>query len=251
VNRLLALIAAGLLLAAPAVAGQPVTLRADVVDADGTVTLGDLFENAGAAAGTPVATRFGAGVILNAQTVQTVARRAGLDWANAQGLSRIVVHAAATPGGPAAAARGGAQGNVEVLTYARSLATGDIVQPQDLVWAKAAAAPADAASDVDQLIGMTARRPLRAGAPASPRDVGATQVIRQNDIITVTYEDRGISLALQGRALAPGGIGDQINVQNPASKKIIQAVVTGPGAAAVGPAADQLRLSHPSRYALR
>ena len=31
------------------------------------------------------------------------------------------------------------RGNVEVLTYARSLAAGEIVQPQDLVWGKAAA----------------------------------------------------------------------------------------------------------------
>jgi flagella basal body P-ring formation protein FlgA len=248
VKRLLTL-AVWLALAGPALAGQPVTLRADVVNADGTVTLGDLFEGAGAAARTPVATRSGAGVILSAQTVQAVARRAGLDWANAEGLSRIVVRAGAAATGPAVVAA--RQGNVEVLTYARSLTAGEVVQPQDVVWAKAAAVPPDAASDADQLIGMTAKRPLRAGAAASPRDVGSTQVIKQNDIITVTYEDEGISLALQGRAMAAAGVGEQINVQNPASRKIVQAVVTGPGAAVVGPAADQLRLSHSPRYASR
>jgi hypothetical protein len=39
-----------------------------------------------------VATRQGATVALNANAVQLAARRAGLDWANAEGLRTIVVH---------------------------------------------------------------------------------------------------------------------------------------------------------------
>src|SRR5881394_522589 len=113
------LIAAALLAAAtPALAGRPVTLKADTANADGLVTLGDLFDGAGPAAGVPVATRAGASVMLDAASVQAAARRAGLDWANAEGLRRIVVH-----GGPAlsgAAVGQAARGNVDVLTYARN-----------------------------------------------------------------------------------------------------------------------------------
>ena len=151
---------AAVLVAAPALAGTPVTLRADVVDDDGVVTLGEIFEGAGTAAGAPVATRTGASVMLNARAVQLAAYRAGLDWANAQGLRQIVVQGrdAARPaaGGPAAAVA--ARGNVDVLTWARSLMAGEIVQPQDLVWGKAAAAPAGTPSDPDALIGLAARR---------------------------------------------------------------------------------------------
>lgn len=238
--------AASLTLAAPAFAGAPVTLKADVTDADGVVTLGDIFDGAGAAAGTPVATRTGASVMLNAAIVQAAARRAGLDWINAQGLRQIVVRGGAS--GPAAVA---ARGNVDVLVWARNIAAGEVIQPEDLVWGKAALAPADAPSDPDLVVGLAARRAVRAGAAVGGRDVAALQVIRANEIVTLVFEDGGVSLSLQAKAMAGGAVGETINVQNVTSKKIVQAVVTGPGQAAVGPAAEQLKLSRPTRVALR
>lgn len=236
---------AALAAATPALAGAPVTLKAQTVDADGVVTLGDIFDGAGAAAATPVATRSNASVMLNAAAVQMAARRAGLDWANAQGLRTIVV----SGGAPAAAMA--ARGNVDVLTWARSIPAGEMIQPQDLVWGKAALAPADAPTDPDALIGLAARRALRAGAPVAGRDVAAPMVVKANEIVTITYENEGISLSLQAKALSGGGVGETINVQNVTSKKTVQAVVTGPGQAAVGPAADQLKLTRSTRYALR
>jgi len=245
----IALIAALAACAAPAWAGQPVTLRPDVTDSDGVVTLGDIFAGAGGVAGTPVAARRGATVSLSAAAVQAAARRAGLDWANAEGLGRIIVRGDATApqGGSPTASRG----NVDVLTYARSLTAGEIIQPQDLVWGKAAGASADAATDADQMIGMAAKRPLRAGAVAGRNDVAAAQVVKNGEIVTVVYEDGEVSLALQGRAMGAAGVGEALNVQNTTSKKIVQAVVSGPGRALIGPAAERLRLATPSRYALR
>lgn len=237
-----------LLIASPALAGQPVTLKADTVDTDGIVTLGDLFEGAGAAARVPVAGKPGQSVVLDAAIVQGVARRAGLDWANAEGIKRILVKGQAQGGVAAATA---ARGNVEVLTWARSLAAGEVVQPTDLVWAKAAASPADAPSDADQVIGLATKRPLRAGAAVQARDVAAAQVVQQGEIITVTYRDGGIALSLQAKALSGATVGEAINCQNTLSKKTIQAVVTGPGQAVVGPAADQIKLDRTSRYASR
>lgn len=251
-KRLL-LIAAAALAAGPALAGQAVTLRANVTDADGVVTLGDLFEGAGAAAATPVAARPGRSVILDARIVQAAAQRAGLDWANAGSLTQIVVQGAGTAGAASADGAGrpaAARGNVEVLTYARSLAAGEIVQPQDLVWSKVAVAPAGAPTDAEQVIGMAARRPLREGATVMSRDISAPQVIKAGEMITVVYENEGISLALQGKAMAAAAVGEVVSVQNTASKKIIQAVASGPGQAVVGPAAEALKASD-TRYALR
>jgi flagella basal body P-ring formation protein FlgA len=245
--RSLLILAAAVFIAGPALAGQPVTLKADTVDMDGMVTLGDLFEGAGAAGHTPVAAKPGAGIVLDALAVQAIARRSGLDWANAEGIRKIVVRG----GGATTASASAPRGNVDVLTYARNLAAGEIVQPADVIWGKAAAAPADTPSDPDMVIGMAAKRALRAGASVSARDVGAAQVVKPGDIVTVLYEADGISLSLQGKAMGAAGVGETLAVQNTSSKKIIQAMVTGPGQAVVGPAADQMKTVRSTRYAAR
>jgi len=248
-KRLLITVCA-LALGGPALAGQTVSLKMDTTDADGRVTLGDLFDGAGSASDVLVATRIGATTVLDAGQVQSAARRAGLDWSNSQGLRRIIVRQGVDGGGNSAGAVR-ARGNVEVLAYARSLSAGEIVQPQDLIWVKMAASPSDAPQDADALIGMSAKRPLREGAAASLRDVSAAQVIKNGDIITVTYENGGVSVALQGKAMTAAAAGDVVSVQNTLSKKIIQAVATGPGSAVVGPQAQSLQNRSSVRYAAR
>jgi flagellar basal body P-ring formation protein FlgA len=244
-RRTALLLAAFVLICGPALAGQPVALRAATTDADGIVTLSDLFENTGAAGSVMLSARAADFLTLDAAAVQSAARRAGLDWANSEGLRRIVVR-----GGPAAPS-GAARGNVDVLTYARSLAVGEVIQPEDLVWAKSAVAAPGALNDPDALVGMTARRPLRAGAQVGRNDAATTPVIAKDEVITLIYQDGGITLTLQGRAMARAGVGETLNVQNTGSKKIVQAVVTGPGQAVVGPAAERLKLAGAPRYAAR
>lgn len=235
---------AAALAATPALAG-PVSLKADVADSDGRVTLGDLFDGAGGAAGMLVATRAGPTVVLDAGAVQMMARRAGLDWSNPNGLRRIVVR-----GGAAASAPAG-RGNVEVLTWARSLNAGEIVQPEDMVWGKAAGAPSDAPRDADAIIGMAARRPLREGASVSLRDVSAQQVIKAGEMVQITWSSGGITLSLQGKAMSAAAAGQTFNVQNPVSKKLIEAVATAPGQAVTGPEALRLKAAGPAQYAAR
>lgn len=243
--RIALLLALGAALAAsPALAG-PVSLKADVADSDGRVTLGDLFDGAGGAAGMLVATRAGPTVVLDAGAVQMMARRAGLDWSNPNGLRRIVVR-----GGAAASAPAG-RGNIEVLTWARSLNAGEIVQPEDMVWGKAAGAPSDAPRDADAIIGMAARRPLREGASVSLRDVSAQQVIKAGEMVQITWSSGGITLSLQGKAMSPAAVGQTFNVQNTVSKKLIEAVATAPGQAVTGPEALRLKAAGPAQYAAR
>ena len=110
----------------------------------------------------------------------------------------------------------------------------------------------DAPRDADAVIGLAAKRPLREGAAVQSRDVAAAQVIKTGDLVTITYDDGGISLSLQGKAMGAAATGDLFAVQNTLSKKIIQAVATGPGFAAVGPQAQGLQArSQPVRFAAR
>ena len=239
-GRLVTVLSAALLLmAAPAFAAQTVELRADVAMHDGLVTLGDLFGNAGPAGSIIVASggREGGALVLDAARLKIVAEANGLTWANAQGLRRIIARSGAAPAnsGPARAA--------EALVYTRDLATGDVVQPEDLAWSKSPAAgvPVDSPRDSRSVIGQAAKRPLRAGMGVSQNDVATPLVIKRDDLVAVSYESGGIKLVLQGKALGGASAGQNVDIVNPASKKIIQAVATGPGAAVVGPEAERLR----------
>ena len=234
-----------LILATPALAG-PVTLKANPVDTDGRVTLGDVFDGAGSAAGVLIANRAGPSVVFEAGYLQTQALRAGLQWENPRGLSRVVVRAAEdapvmTPASAASPARAGA--TVEVLTYARNLAAGDVVQPEDVVWTAVQAhqAMGGAPTDVEKVIGLTARRALRSGAPVAVRDLTAPQVIARNDMVEVAFISGGVKLTVTGRATRNAAAGEAVPILNLSSGRTIDAVAVAPGRAVAGPAAQNAR----------
>lgn len=195
--RMLPLLAA-LLLAAPVIAQAqtspvPLVLKSSVTDGDGRITLGDVFDNAGAASNVLLGYRKGATAILDAAIVQTIAARNGLYWDNARGLRRIIVAA-----GPEAASG-----------HTPQLATIDDASGNASGWA--------------------------------PQMASASAVIKRSETVAVTWSQNGLSLTLSGIAQKDGAVGDVIQVQNTASKKLIDAVVTGPGRAVSGQAAAQLR----------
>ncbi|RZJ18110.1 MAG: flagellar basal body P-ring formation protein FlgA [Brevundimonas sp.] len=254
--RSLALVPALIALTAgPAFAGV-VTLRDNPVDDDGRITLGELFEGAGAAADVVVARRSGPTAVLEAGQLQALARQSGLQWSNPSGLRRIMVRegavAADSLGRPAAsvAARPGA--TAEVLTYARSLAAGDVVQPEDVIWSTVQShmAPAGAPQDADQVIGLSARRALRAGAPVASRDLASPQVIARNDMVQVEFAVAGVNLTVTGRATRNAALGEATPILNVQSGRTIDAVAVGPGRAVAGPAAVAAR-AHPTQFAAR
>lgn len=239
-----------LVAASPALSG-PVSLTADPVDDDGRITLGDLFDGAGSAASVVVAQRSGPTAVLDAGRVQALAARSGLQWSNPDGLRRIVVRqgsAAPAPAPTRTATRPGA--TVEVLTYARSLSSGDVVQPEDVVWSPVQShqAPAGAPRDAADVIGLSARRALRAGTPVQARDLTAPQVIARGDMVQVAYVVGAVSLTVTGRATRDAALGDAVIVTNTESGRAIDAVAVGPGQAVTGPAARAAR-ANPQQFA--
>lgn len=263
-KRALILAAAIAALAAPAWAG-PVNLLPDPVDDDGRITLGELFDDAGAASNVVVGRRAGATAVLEASQVQIAARRAGLEWSNPTGLRRIVVReGGALTGGalpaeasarPAAASVGAparAGSSVEVLTYARSLAAGDVIQPEDVVWASVQShlAPAGGPQDAEAVIGLQAKRALRAGSPVGPRDLASPQVIARNDMVEVAYINDGVELTVTGKATRNASAGEAVPILNVQSNRTIDAVAVAPGRAVAGPAA-QIARRNPQQFAAR
>lgn len=237
-----------ILAAGPALAG-PVTLKTNPSDDDGRVTLGDVFEDAGSAADVVIATRTGPSIVFEAGQLQGLALRSGLQWSNPRGLRRVVVRqGAATPSASPAAGSATASisrpgATVDVLTYARNLSAGDVIQPEDVVWTAVQShqAMASGPQDAEQVIGLSARRALRAGSPVAARDLASPQVIARNDTVEVAFISGGVKLTVTGRATRSAAVGDPVPVLNLASGKTIEAIATGPGLAVTGPAAQAAR----------
>ena len=242
--RRLALVFTALALMAPpamALAGTPVELKTQPISHGPTVTLGDVFDGVdgqGAAIVVARAAQPGLDAVLDAETVQTAARRAGYDWANASGFRRIAVNSEAGEAAPSRPARtkSGRKGRAaQALTYARNLMAGDVLTAEDLVWSEDAVTPFDGFRDPDAAVGKAARHALRAGAPASAHDLVAPRVIKRDDGVAVVFESEGVSLTLQAKALSDCSVGETLDVVNPQSKKVIETVCSGPGQAVVGP----------------
>lgn len=90
---------------------------------------------------------------------------------------------------------------------------------------------------LDEVIGQEARVVLYAGRPIRIEDVGPPAIVDRNQIVTILYSTGGLQIAAEGRAMARGGIGDNLRVMNLSSRQIITGRVREDGVILVGPTA--------------
>ncbi|MBL4584379.1 MAG: flagellar basal body P-ring formation protein FlgA [Pseudomonadales bacterium] len=88
-------------------------------------------------------------------------------------------------------------------------------------------------SSIKQVVNRQVRKPLRGGKPVLPEQLGITQVVRKGDEVLIEATKGQISVRSPGIALSDGGAGQQINVRNRRSKKVIRATVVAPGKVSV------------------
>jgi flagellar basal body P-ring formation protein FlgA len=232
-----ALASLGLSLLATDVAAEA-RLRAAPVASGTQITLGDLFDGAGAAASTPLGRAPGPGqrVVFSAPVLQSRAAMVGLTWSNREGVRQVVVSgsAASAPTAPTAAQTAAAAPSGEIAVLTRAVPSGQPIGLDDIAFIPAPqSAPADALVDPAALIGMSARRSLAAGRPLRPGDVEPTPAVRRADPVALVFQSGGLMLSLRGRALENGAPGEVIRVLNPETNRTLEAVVEGPGRARV------------------
>jgi len=217
------------------------------------ITFGDVFDNAGAYANQPIARSPGPGqmVVFGAAPLQARARAAGLNWPNREGVRQIVVNGpgrtdpltpiqptATTPAVPEARQRASASAAAArpeaLAVLGRTVQRGETIQAEDVVWIDTpSTAPRDALADPEALIGKTAKRVLLANTPLRAMDVMDTPSVRRNEPVTLIYEAEGLRLSVRGKALGDAAIGASVKVLNPQSKRVLEAIVDGPGTARV------------------
>ncbi len=249
------ILAAIFMVPATAFAGA-LTLKSNPSDADGRITVGDVFDGADPAqSGIVLGYRNTDSAVLDAATVQMVTARNGLTWDNPRGLRRIIVTSGSDSSAPADAApvATATQGTaslqapavsgkaVEALVFSHAMNTGQIVQADDMTFAKVPAGAGDMPSDAASVIGKAVRYPMREGAVIRTSALSQPTVIHRAEPVKVTWSSGALSLSVTGTAQKDAAIGDTLQIENPTSKKMIDAVVTGPGEALAGPDADRLR----------
>jgi flagella basal body P-ring formation protein FlgA len=137
-----------------------------------------------------------------------------------------------------------------------ALAQGEVIKAGDFTLArrpKAEVAPG-VLTNVEQAIGLAARRALTPGRALRLGDLHKPELVARNESVSISYEVPGILLTMRGQALEAGAQGDVINVLNVQSKKPIQATITGPGRVTVAATTPRLAanaIRSPSRNSVR
>ncbi len=132
----------------------------------------------------------------------------------------------------------GSVGDVAVVpVLVRSMSKGDIVQASDLgtQQVKRADLASDTVFETTRLSGMQLRNNAPKGQILREADLSRPELVERGGMVTLVYENRGITLTVKGKAMSSGAQGDVVSVQNLGSKKVIEGRVTGPGRVSVQP----------------
>lgn len=139
-----------------------------------------------------------------------------------------------------------------VPVLAQPIARGEIIRDESVIMQEVKRSPAgfDYITDSAGLIGMAAKRPLRAGVPLRVSDITPPQIIKKGDMITIAFETPGLSLTIRGKALDDGILGQSIRVMNTQTNRIFEGAAAATGYVLVSPPArlnaSQLEYSPPT-----
>ncbi len=120
---------------------------------------------------------------------------------------------------------------VRVVVPAHDIARGDTIGENDLAFATVDgnALMSGVPTKFEEVKGMQARRVLSAGQPFRTQDVRRPIVVGKGETVTMQFSAPGVELTAMGRAMSEGGVGDTVTIQNPASYRMVSAIVVAPG----------------------
>jgi flagella basal body P-ring formation protein FlgA len=118
---------------------------------------------------------------------------------------------------------------VDAVAVDQPIERGQILKASDLTILRRPKAEGAGLTDIAAVAGLAARRELRPGQALHAADVMKPEIVQRNDTVTIVYDAPGVMLTLRGQAQDAGALGDTIGVLNAESKRVVQAVVAGPG----------------------
>ncbi len=118
-----------------------------------------------------------------------------------------------------------------VLVASHALNRGSQITAQDFQTAELniAALSGGYLSIPEQILGMTLKRSIDAGAVYTPAMLEAPNMVRRGQQVTLLAEIAGIEVRMAGKALMDGSAGALIQVRNLASQRVIEGTVIAEG----------------------
>jgi flagella basal body P-ring formation protein FlgA len=164
---------------------------------------------------------------------------------NSGRFEALVVAPAQGPTATSLRVAGRATPKVDVPVLRRGLARGDVIGIDDIAWTSIAANRlySGAIQSPRELVGMTARRNLRAHQPIRGNDIEKPVVIERGETVTLVLLHQGMQLTAQARALEDGAAGENIRLVNTTSSRTLTGRVRPNGAVVVSlPGADPAQM---------
>jgi flagella basal body P-ring formation protein FlgA len=145
------------------------------------------------------------------------------------------------PAGSPTALRQRVSGRVFSITrvpvLVRPMSRGDVISHNDIGWmdVRADAVRGEIVTDPRQMIGQEPRRSVRQDAMVRLSELQRPVLVTRNSNVTMRLVTPFMTLTAQGRVAEDGGKGDVVRVTNLQTKRVVEAVVDGPGRVTVTP----------------
>ena len=115
----------------------------------------------------------------------------------------------------------------ETLIAVRTLRAHSLLSAEDVTLATGSVA--GAASAISDVVGFETRVAVYQGQPILHKNLGPPAVIERNQTVRLAFQSGTLTILSEGRALARGGVGDQIRVMNIASRTTVTGVIAMDG----------------------
>jgi len=79
------------------------------------------------------------------------------------------------------------------------------------------------------LVGMIAKRSIRAGTIFSEKHLTPPLIIKKGDSVNIIAKTSALTIRMQGKAMSDGAKGQRIKVKNNSSRRVIEAIAITPG----------------------
>ena len=127
--------------------------------------------------------------------------------------------------------RGEVSANQVIPVLTGALRRGDLIGNNDIVLEKRRITQdyGGIVTEIDDLLGMEARRNLDPGSPLRLNDLVAPILVERGQTVNIISGGGGLRVSMQGKALAKGSAGDRVLVSNLTSGTRVEGVVTADG----------------------